>query len=315
MNPTDPSELEETVLNVGSGIHDSQYIGRYVIEGVLGEGAMGVVYKGFDPSIRRHVAIKTIHRSLLLKDDGHDFIERFRREAQAAGRLVHPNVVTVFEFGDHEGTPYLVLEFIPGKDLRGVMDEGLIKLETSRAIFLQILNGLAVAHAAGVVHRDIKPQNIFVMPDGLAKVGDFGIARIDATGLTSTGMVLGTPSYMSPEQFTGGELDHRSDLYAASAVLFEMLTGRKTFTGRTITEVMYAVLEKEPPSADTLASSVSAVLAAVVSKGLAKRPEDRFQSADRVPRGVCRSVPGIIHRQRQKPPRARGVRRNHGAHE
>ncbi|MBT6275976.1 MAG: serine/threonine protein kinase [Chromatiales bacterium] len=274
MATADPHD--ETVLAGDS----EQYIGRYLIEGVLGEGAMGVVYKGFDTSIRRHVAIKTIHGALLLKDDGDDFVERFRREAQAAGRLQHPNVVMVFEFGQHDDTPYLVLEYIPGRELRDIMDEGQVALETTRAIFSQVLQGLSVAHASGIVHRDIKPQNIFVMPNGLTKVGDFGIARIDSTGLTRTGMILGTPSYMSPEQFTGAELDHRSDLYAASALLYEMLTGAKVFTGKTVTEVMYAVLEKEPALANNLVSTVPARIAAVVAKGLAKRPEDRHQSAE-----------------------------------
>ena len=279
MSSTDPEEFEETVLN-GQKPREAQYIGRYLIEGILGEGAMGVVYKGFDTTIRRHVAIKTIHARLLLQSDGEEFLERFRREAQAAGRLVHPNVVTVFEFGHHEDTPYLVLEFIPGRELRDIMNEGDVPLETTRRIFTQILSGLSVAHTAGIVHRDIKPQNIFVMSDGLTKVGDFGIARIDATGYTRTGIILGTPSYMSPEQFTGGELDQRSDLYAASALLYEMLTGVKVVTGKTITEVMYSVLEKQPPRVNTLVESVPESIAAVVDKGLAKLPDDRYQSAE-----------------------------------
>lgn len=276
MTSSEPEDDDKTVLAENS----PHYIGRYRIDGVLGEGAMGIVYKGYDTSIRRHVAIKTIHGSLLLKDDGEEFLERFRREAQAAGRLVHPNVVTVFEFGHHEETPFLVLEYIPGRELRDIIDDGQVSLESTRAIFVQILNGLAVAHASGIVHRDIKPHNVFVMPDGMTKVGDFGIARIDSTGFTRTGMILGTPSYMSPEQFTGAELDHRSDLYAASAVLYEMLTGAKVVSGKTVTEVMYAVLEKEPARADSLVSTVPASLAGVVAKGLAKRPEDRFQSAE-----------------------------------
>ena len=193
---------------------------------------------------------------------------------------MHPNVVTVFEFGHHEGTPYLVLEFIPGQELKQLITSSRLTFEKASAIFVQMLSGLGVAHSAGIVHRDIKPQNIFVMSNGLTKVGDFGIARVDATGFTRTGMILGTPSYMSPEQFTGAELDHRSDLYSASAVLYEMLTGVKVFSGQSVTEVMYAVLEKDPPSADSLVATVPASVAAVVSKGLAKRPEDRYQSAD-----------------------------------
>jgi serine/threonine protein kinase len=276
MASSEPEDDDKTILSEDN----PHYIGRYRIDGVLGEGAMGIVYKGYDTAIRRHVAIKTIHGALLLKDDGEEFLERFRREAQAAGRLVHPNVVTVFEFGHHDETPFLVLEYIPGRELRDIIDDGHIPLEITRAIFVQILNGLAVAHAAGIVHRDIKPHNVFVMPDGMTKVGDFGIARIDTTGFTRTGMILGTPSYMSPEQFTGAALDHRSDLYAASAVLYEMLTGAKVVTGKTVTEVMYSVLEKEPVRADSLVSTVPAELASVVAKGLAKSADDRYQSAE-----------------------------------
>lgn len=288
-----------------SGGRKEEYIGRYLIEGVLGEGAMGVVYKGFDRSIKRHVAIKTIHGALLLKEEGHEFMERFKREAQAAGRLIHPNVVTVFEYGHHEDTPYLVLEFIPGRELREIMDEGPMELDIARGIFQQILSGLSVAHTAGIVHRDIKPQNIFVMPDGLAKVGDFGIARIDATGFTRTGTILGTPSYMSPEQFTGAHLDQRSDLYAAAAVLYEMLTGVKVFTGKTVTEVMYAVLEKAPPRVDTLSPAIPSELADVVNRGLAKNPDDRYQSADEF-RAAFETACGDASIGTRKPKRASG---------
>lgn len=288
-----------------SGARKEQYIGRYLIEDVLGEGAMGIVYKGFDRAIKRHVAIKTIHGALLLKDEGHEFMERFKREAQAAGRLIHPNVVTVFEYGHHEETPYLVLEFIPGCELREIMDEGPMELGVARGIFQQMLSGMGVAHAAGIVHRDIKPQNIFVMPDGLTKVGDFGIARIDATGFTRTGTILGTPSYMSPEQFTGAHLDQRSDLYAAAAVLYEMLTGVKVFTGKTVTEVMYAVLEKAPPRVDSLSPAIPSILADVVTKGLAKNPDDRYQNADEF-RAAFEAACGDVSIGARKPKRAPG---------
>lgn len=268
---------EETVLAGGHTGHPRR-IGRYLIDGVLGEGAMGVVYKGFDTSIQRHVAIKTIRTELLIIDNS-EYMERFQREAQAAGRLVHPNVVTVFEFGEHEGSPYLVLEYIPGRELKDLLKDGPLELDVVRRIFTQILAGLGIAHTNGVVHRDVKPQNIFVLPDGLTKVGDFGIARIDSTGLTRTGAQLGTPSYMSPEQFTGAAVDNRSDLYAAAALLHEMLAGEKAFTGTSITEVMYAVLEKHPEDLRQLNAKVPPSLAEVVRKGLAKAPADRYQSA------------------------------------
>ncbi len=254
-------------------------IGRYRIEEVLGEGAMGIVFKGFDPSIQRYVAIKTIHAGLLTAEGADEFLARFRREAQSAGRFVHANVVTVFEFGEHEGMPYLALEYVAGRELKAVLSEGPLPLSRVRHIFSQILAGLQAAHEHGVVHRDIKPQNIFVLPDGLTKVGDFGIARLDDTGLTRTGSSFGTPSYMSPEQFTGEPADRRSDLYSAAAVLYEMLAGAKPFRGSTVTEVMYAVLEKAPPDLSDLARNVPPAVIEVVTKGLAKSPDMRFQSA------------------------------------
>ena len=272
------SSEDETVL-VGSATEIPHTIGKYLILEVLGEGAMGIVYKGFDPSIQRHVAIKTIRREILLEDKSGEYLTRFKREAQAAGRFVHPNVVAVFEFGDHQGTPYLALEYVAGRDLKAVMAEGPLELDRVWRIFAQVLAGLGIAHSHGVVHRDIKPQNIFVMPDGLTKVGDFGIARVDESNFTRTGICVGTPSYMSPEQFTGSAADNRSDLFAASVVLYEMISGKKAFVGKGITEVMYAVLESEPQDLREIRQNVPLALASVVKKGLAKRPGDRFQSA------------------------------------
>lgn len=276
-NPNHASD-EETVL-AGGASGGPRSIGRYLIDGVLGEGAMGVVYKGFDPSIQRHVAIKTIRREILSEDDTGEYLARFKQEAQAAGRFVHPNVVAVFEFGDHEGTPYLALEYVAGRELKAVLAEAPLDLDTVRHIFAQVLAGLGIAHSYGVVHRDVKPQNIFVLPDGMTKVGDFGIARMDETGITRTGTFFGTPSYMSPEQFTGAAVDNRSDLYAACAVLYEMISGKRAFRGKSVTEVMYSVLETEPPDLLEIKRNVPPALASIVKKGLAKRPEDRFQSA------------------------------------
>jgi serine/threonine protein kinase len=270
---------EETVL-VGGMAEGPRSIGRYFIKEVLGEGAMGIVYKGYDSSIQRHVAIKTIRREILAADSSGEFIARFKREAQAAGRFVHPNVVTVFEFGDHEGMPYLALEYVAGRELKEVLAEAPLDLDSIWRIFAQVLAGLGVAHSSGVVHRDVKPQNIFVMPNGVTKVGDFGIARIDESGFTRTGTAIGTPSYMPPEQFAGAKIDNRSDLFAACAVLYEMISGKKAFTGTNITDVMYSVLEKDPPDLREINRKIPPALASVVKKGLSKRPEDRFQSAE-----------------------------------
>ena len=201
-NPNHASD-EETVL-AGGASGGPRSIGRYLIDGVLGEGAMGVVYKGFDPSIQRHVAIKTIRREILSEDDTGEYLARFKQEAQAAGRFVHPNVVAVFEFGDHEGTPYLALEYVAGRELKAVLAEAPLDLDTVRHIFAQVLAGLGIAHSYGVVHRDVKPQNIFVLPDGMTKVGDFGIARMDETGITRTGTFFGTPIHVPGAVHRGG---------------------------------------------------------------------------------------------------------------
>ena len=181
-----------------------------------------------------------------------------------------------------------------GRELKTVISEGRLDLDSVRKIFLQILAGLGIAHSVGVVHRDVKPQNIFVLEDGLTKVADFGIARIDSTGITRTGASLGTPSYMSPEQFMGSNVDNSSDLYAAAAVLYEMISGVKAFSGTSITEVMYAVLEKEPRNLRELSANVPVALAHVVNKGLAKKREERFQNAEEFTRALEAAYSGNI---------------------
>jgi len=207
-------------------------VGRYQITGLLGRGAMGMVYLGHDAAIDRQVAIKTIHRRLLRGDDSSEWLERFRREVRAAGRCLHPNIVTVFEYGEEADAPYIVMEYVQGRELRDYLkDRQPMPLRNVVAIILQVLQALSHAHTHGVVHRDIKPGNIILLTDGQVKVTDFGIARLELSGsLTQVGMAVGTPGYMAPEQFSGHELDRRADLYAAGVVLFEMLTGVRPFS-------------------------------------------------------------------------------------
>ncbi|MCB1768246.1 MAG: serine/threonine protein kinase, partial [Candidatus Competibacteraceae bacterium] len=209
-------------------------IGRYRVMGLLGRGAMGMVYLGHDAAIDRQVAIKTIHRRLLGGEDGIDWLERFRREVRAAGRCLHPNIVTVFEYGEEAGAPYIVMEYVQGREVRDFLkNRQPMPLGNSVAIILQVLRALGHAHAQGVVHRDIKPGNIILLADGMVKVTDFGIARLEMSGsLTQVGTAVGTPGYMAPEQFSGQEADRRADLYAAGVVLFELLTGVRPFPGR-----------------------------------------------------------------------------------
>ena len=257
-------------------------IGRYRVTGMLGRGAMGVVYRAHDAAIDREVAIKTIHRRLLRGEEGAEWLERFRREVRAAGRCVHPNIVTVFEYGEEAGAPYIVMEYVQGRELRSYLkDRQPLPLANAVAIIIQVLQALGQAHAAGVVHRDIKPANIILLADGQVKVTDFGIARLEAgSNMTQDGMTVGTPGYMAPEQFKGLEADRRADLYATGVVLFELLTGTRPFPGRSASELMYQVLNEPPLQATRLNPLLPVALDGVLNKALAKEPDVRFQSAD-----------------------------------
>jgi serine/threonine-protein kinase len=256
-------------------------IGRYRVTGLLGRGAMGVVYLGHDTAIDRPVAIKTIHRRLLQGEEGEEWLARFHREVRAAGRCLHPNIVTVFEYGEEAGAPYIVMEYVQGRELRDYLkDRQPLPLANAVAVIVQVLQALGHAHASGVVHRDIKPGNIILLADGQVKVTDFGIARLDTVGhLTQDGMTVGTPGYMAPEQFRGEEADRRADLYAAAVVLFELLTGLRPFAGRGASELMYQVLNEPPRRATALNPRLPLELDAVLERALAKAPDDRFQDA------------------------------------
>ena len=256
-------------------------VGRYRVTGLLGRGAMGVVYLGHDAAIDRPVAIKTIHRRLLQGEEGAEWLARFRREVRAAGRCLHPNIVTVFEYGEEGGAPYIVMEYVQGRELRDYLkDRQPLPLANAVAVIVQVLQALGHAHASGVVHRDIKPANIILLADGQVKVTDFGIARLEAVGhLTQDGMTVGTPGYMAPEQFRGEEADRRADLYAAAVVLFELLTGLRPFDGRGASELMYQVLNESPRRATTLNPRLPLELNAVLERALAKEPDERFQDA------------------------------------
>jgi predicted Ser/Thr protein kinase len=258
-------------------------IGRYQLTSTLGRGAMGVVYLGYDEAIDRQVAIKTIHRTLLEGADGTEWLERFRREVRAAGRCLHPNIVTVFEYGEENGVPYIVMEYVQGRELRDYLkDRRPLPPANAVAVVVQVLHALDHAHACGVVHRDIKPGNIILLADGQVKVSDFGIARVEATsGMTQHGMTVGTPGYMAPEQFGGQEVDRRADLYATGVVLFEALTGTRPFAGRSSSELMYKVLHDPPPRVTMVNPRLPPELNAVLDKALAKAPDERFQDANR----------------------------------
>ena len=254
-------------------------LGKYEIRGELGRGAMGIVYEAFDPMIERVVALKTIRSEGVEAQQAQELIARFQREARAAGRLNHPHIVAVYDFGEDAGTFYIAMELVRGRELRDHFEKSeRFPISEIARVMGQLLDALGYAHANGVVHRDIKPANIIVMPDGRVKVTDFGIARIESSQYTQAGAVLGTPSYMSPEQFMGQTVDGRSDLFSAGVVLYQFLTGERPFTGAATT-IMHKVLKEDPLPPSELNVQVPRPFDGVIRKAMAKRPEERFQSA------------------------------------
>jgi len=254
-------------------------LGRYEILGELGRGAMGVVYRARDPIIDRVVALKTINLALTGAALA-SFEARFFQEARSAGRLNHPNIVTIYDAGKADGVAYIAMEFLEGTSLREVLDEHPpLSIPRILETVAQIARGLAYAHENGVVHRDVKPANVIVLKNRRPKITDFGIARLgEADGIASER--AGSPKYMSPEQIRGdATLDGRSDLFSLGTVLYEMLTGRPPFAGETVTEIMQAVLEHTPPVPSVVDAHVPPELDGVVMRMLAKRPDDRYPSA------------------------------------
>jgi eukaryotic-like serine/threonine-protein kinase len=254
-------------------------VGRYKILGELGRGAMGIVYKAEDPNLDRVVALKTI----LLSDDAEgrkDYHKRFFLEAKAAGKLTHPHIVTTYDFGEEDDLAYLAMELLEGDDLRTRIKEGALAVADAVDIAQQVADGLGFAHERGVVHRDIKPGNIMLLPRGQAKIMDFGIARQRSADFkTSTGIVMGTPRFMSPEQVAGDPVDHRSDIFSLGTVLYEMLTGTGLFAGEDTPQIAHNVsyLEHVPPS--RLNPEVPSMLDFAVARALKKDPAVRYQDA------------------------------------
>ena len=255
-------------------------LGRYEILAELGQGSMGVVYKARDPVLDRVVAIKTINLNLP-KDELAEYEARFYQEARAAGGLNHPNIVTIYDIGKSDRVAYMAMELLEGDELRAILSTGQpLPAVQALDVASQVAEGLSYAHERHIVHRDIKPANVMVVRDGLVKITDFGIARMRTNDVkTMTGMILGSPKYMSPEQVAGKRADHRSDLFSLGVVLHEMLTGQAPFQADTVHGLMYQTLNTTPTAPSLRNPALPEILDLIVAKALSKNVEERYQSA------------------------------------
>ena len=265
-------------------------LGRYQIVAELGKGAMGVVYRALDPMLDRTVAIKTINMGLELEEMA-EYEARFYQEAKAAGRLSHPNIVTIYDVGNSGSIAYMAMELLDGKELRTMMAPGKpMPVATAADFAAQVADGLGYAHEHGVVHRDIKPANIMILRDGQVKITDFGIAHMRSTNIrTQTGIVLGSPRYLSPEQVAGKRAEPRSDIFALGVILYEMVSGKAPFTGEDVSSIMFQILHFAPPPPSSLNPAVPEMLDFIVAKALAKSPENRYSNARELARDLRES--------------------------
>ncbi len=255
-------------------------LGRYELLEELGRGAMGVVYRAYDPAVGRIVALKTV-RVDVSGPDREELIKRLRQEAQAAGRLEHPNIVTVYDAGEADGLFYITMQFVKGQTLATLLaDRKLLPVKDIVPIIDRLLDALHYAHERGIVHRDLKPSNILNTPEGTQKIVDFGVAKIVEAGTTHAGIVVGTPSYMSPEQAQGGRVDRRSDIFSLGAIFYELLTGEKAFPGNTPTTIIYKILHEEPIPPRVVEPTIEPGLEQVVRKALVKDPFGRYQTCE-----------------------------------
>jgi len=255
---------------------DPGKIGKYEILGKIGKGAMGIVLKARDPLLDRVVAVKTISLDLDLDPEVHT---RFLREARAAGHLSHPNIITIYDLGEDRGRAYMVMEFLEGEDLKSrLLRHEPMRVEETLRVIREVARGIAHAHEHEVIHRDIKPANVFITRWGEVKILDFGLARAASSKITRTGQVMGTPTYMSPEQVRGQRVDRRSDVFSMGAVFYELLTGRKPFDGQSISETFYKILHQEPVSLENTAPELpTELLTPILRRALAKDPNARYQ--------------------------------------
>ena len=253
-------------------------IGRYRVESILGRGSAGTVYLARDPGLRRLVAVKTL---TLGGAGGAELRERFLREAQAAGGLRHPNIVTVYDVGEDAGTPYIAMEYVEGADLEQVLQRDDPRpVEWTLDVLRQVCEGLAHAHRNGIVHRDVKPANVLLTAADEVKIVDFGLARVPASTTTKSGRLLGTVHYMAPEQVRGADVDRRADVFSVGAIAYELLARRKPFRGDSLTEIMFQVVHGAPDPDALPATAYSPGLERLVLKALARDREERYPSLD-----------------------------------
>ena len=276
-------------------------IGKYQVQDVLGQGGMGIVYRAFDPAIQRTVAIKTITKSALDPGDLQYVLTRFRHEARAVGRLTHPRIAAIYDYGEDDELAWIVMELVNGKSLfHHLQGEARFGLKEIGELVRQLLDGLGYAHAQGVVHRDIKPSNILINDDGRLKLTDFGIARIDTSTLTQVGEIMGSPGYMSPEQFLGTDIDARGDIYSVGVIAYELLAARRPFTGNNA-EVMRQALNERPANPSEFNPKISVQLDWAVHKALAKKREDRFQTAKEFSDAFVQGIEASLRQARRGP--------------
>ncbi|MEO5362216.1 MAG: serine/threonine protein kinase [Magnetococcus sp. DMHC-8] len=256
-------------------------LGRYQLVRMLDHGGSGLVYEGWDPVRQQQVAIKTIHPSLLAGPDGQRLRERCRDEARILGACTHPNIATLFEYGEEQGAPVMVLELLQGRTLKECLEAGLsFEVGQSVDLLYQVLDAVACLHANGIMHLDLKPANMILLPGERLKVMDFGIARREDAPDAWHGTITGTPGYMAPEQLMGQPLDRRSDLFATGVIFYELLTGVKPFPGRQVPNIIQRVLNLSPDPPSLRNHRVPPALDGVALRALAKQPTDRFQDAE-----------------------------------
>jgi serine/threonine protein kinase len=275
-----------------------EQIGKYKILEKIGQGAMGEVYRAHDPILNRYVAVKTISAELGADDQ---LRKRFQREAQSAARLNHPNIITVYDYGEEQGKIYMAMELLDGADLKqSIAKRAPLSLDDKLSVMAQVGAGMAFVHSRGMVHRDLKPGNIHVKPDGQVKIMDFGLARLGGSEMTRTGMVMGTPHYMSPEQVRGERADARSDVFALGCVFYELLTYRKPFDADSMHSVLFKVMQEDPPPVAEVAPGTPAVLGQVVERSMAKDASQRFQNAGEFRTALHRAMQAVASGQGEK---------------